>query len=1058
MSAIFYCANTTVKAVEMALSDLKEGKHAIIVPDRFTLSVEREFFERTGKTATFDVDVLSFSRLAVRILEGGGDCLSKEGAVMVLKKVLRKLQPELVHYGKAARKAGFAKELYAAIASFRVMGATHEEMRVASEKLEGGTAKKLKDIALLTEAYLKETKISHTDTLLRFGEAVKAAADCTYLKGRNVTFAGFDFFTGKQSEFIGALMGVVPAVRVTFCPTNFGKNSELYPMECFSALKRIAEEKGIPYRVEEERVFLPAPFSFLNENLFDYNNLTADGLNKVTLFSEPTVYEQFNAAAREIRRLVDTEGFRFREIAVLNPQPEYNVSLSDIFSRYRIPHCVDRSRTLAESAAASFVIGLVRCAAAGMKKDTTFRLLKNPLWGFSLKDRDLFENEALKRGVDFDGFGSTWETLGSEGEEIRNKIYEAVKKIPKGESTVNAFLYGIRAALNSCSENDVFKGAPDVDFENASRERLGAVLEEMGILMGEEPVDASAFCDQFAACAEAETVSVLPNYRDSVFVGNLGESRFTEIRTLIVVNAVAGAFPPDYGYQAVLSALDVEALASAGVQVYPTPMGQLRESQFRILDLFTKCERLYVGMAENTPLGTKNLSGTVFNELKRMLNLPVRRLNDEFLANCNDPEGLIRFAVTPENARFEVPILLGGAKGKAGLQAGVNLWHSLPKEERGAGISPVYAEVDGKRMLKGDVTKVSQLESYFRCPYAHLMNYGLRLRVRDEGDLRVTDVGTLFHTVLERYFRAFSAAKREGKPIPPPQPCVEEVVNEEKKKFRSLTKLQEFTLSAVRRQAVEVLIKLGERALKSGYTPTLFEAEFGMNENGMAGLEIEVGEKTFTLRGKIDRVDVREAEDGKGCICIDYKVGSGKHGEYKDIYYGTQIQLFIYLNALKQQGYLPEGALYLPIDFNVSKDKIAGELKLKGQILEGNGVLDALDPEFLPAFERDGAADSEIISLSAKRAKNGNEKVSGSEILSKEDMEGVLNYVKLLSAGALREISEGYAEKRPLENICERCDMLPVCGGGTAIRKSTVSEMGGIFRKGDEFDVDGRAK
>ncbi|MBV1822360.1 PD-(D/E)XK nuclease family protein, partial [Bacteroidales bacterium MSK.15.36] len=64
-------------------------------------------------------------------------------------------------------------------------------------------------------------------------------------------------------------------------------------------------------------------------------------------------------------------------------------------------------------------------------------------------------------------------------------------------------------------------------------------------------------------------------------------------------------------------------------------------------------------------------------------------------------------------------------------------------------------------------------------------------------------------------------------------------------------------------------------------------------------IELSSGERV-NLIGRIDRVDKLENEDATFVRIIDYK--SGKQDfSLSDIYYGLQIQLLVYLDALLQE-------------------------------------------------------------------------------------------------------------------------------------------------------------
>ena len=68
------------------------GQHIFVVPDRYTLGVEKEICETLYPDGAFNVDVCSFTRLAQKALgKKNKACLSKEGTVLLLNRVLSEL-------------------------------------------------------------------------------------------------------------------------------------------------------------------------------------------------------------------------------------------------------------------------------------------------------------------------------------------------------------------------------------------------------------------------------------------------------------------------------------------------------------------------------------------------------------------------------------------------------------------------------------------------------------------------------------------------------------------------------------------------------------------------------------------------------------------------------------------------------------------------------------------------------------------------------------------------------------------------------------------------------
>ncbi|MDY4709975.1 MAG: hypothetical protein SO203_05300, partial [Eubacteriales bacterium] len=66
-------ANTygfSAENVYRALKTNKNGRSIVIVPDNFTLSIEKNILKKLGTEASFDIEVVSFMRLAQKTLKG----------------------------------------------------------------------------------------------------------------------------------------------------------------------------------------------------------------------------------------------------------------------------------------------------------------------------------------------------------------------------------------------------------------------------------------------------------------------------------------------------------------------------------------------------------------------------------------------------------------------------------------------------------------------------------------------------------------------------------------------------------------------------------------------------------------------------------------------------------------------------------------------------------------------------------------------------------------------------------------------------------------------------
>ena len=96
---------------ENFIFDHLQGRALLLVPDQFTLQMERALFARTGKEALMDIEVLSMSRLGYRLLaELGGSkrsFIDKYGRHMLLADIARTEREHLQVFCGLERKNSF---------------------------------------------------------------------------------------------------------------------------------------------------------------------------------------------------------------------------------------------------------------------------------------------------------------------------------------------------------------------------------------------------------------------------------------------------------------------------------------------------------------------------------------------------------------------------------------------------------------------------------------------------------------------------------------------------------------------------------------------------------------------------------------------------------------------------------------------------------------------------------------------------------------------------------------------------------------------------------------
>lgn len=1031
--------NGAARAVLKELAG-ESGRRIVLVPDSHTLGVEKLVMEYTGLNATLDIEVTGIMRLAKR--ETGMSVLTKEGGVLLMKKVVNACRKQLVHYARAARAPGFAGEIFAAITSIRMNGVTPERLEQAIGELpDGATRRKNRDLVTLYRGYLEELKKAGCDGTMRAERFAAEIPSNPRLKGAKVFAFGFDSLSGIQIKILTEL-AAAGNVTVGLVRAYGEDNAELIPEDFAARLVGAAAELGVktakPVHVREKTA---EPFYTLSRTIFSGSGRKVrDERGAVTLFYESDIFEEYNAVAREIARLVRREGYRYKDIAVIDAAPEHAKQLDEVFTRYRIPHFIDLRYPLKDTLPAKYISAIADMAVFNMRRDKVFRVLKNPLFAWDEREKFLFENYVLATNKDFGAFGEPFTGEGAPFEKLRRALTALAKPFAEKSAKAASYALAAEAMVSGAEYEDRLEACLEGADENSaiSNRRAGIkileLLDEYVRLAGEEDETTEGFKQSFEAAVGAEELALIPRASDSVFVGKPRTGYIYRTRALFILNATQDIFPLKHDFLSIISAADSSRLEDAGVRLYPTPYDSMREEQFAIRDLLTKTDTLYIGYPMSYSSGINKPSG-VISEISERLNKPVIRLSDRFSpAAIKDAKSLEDFVVTPENAVFGY-LMYKNVLPKSALAA---IEKALGKDVAALAKQPQGGEKVAGMLKKSErmFTSVSRIETFFRCPYAHYLRYALRLKEREEGKLRPVDVGLITHRVAERYFNRFKG-RVHSTPRPTLDAAAAEIAAEEilaGARFGSAG-ASVATLKSLEKSLVFLLGKLTDNVLKGNYEPVETELQFGAG--GAAPIKIGASFGDVEMVGKIDRVDVNDAR----VAVFDYKTGAAG-GSPAEIYFGKKLQLAVYLKAAANAfGREPSGAFYVPLkDGYTASGK---DFSYRGFMLGDVGAI--------KEFDSDAASSGEgFLPVRLKTAADGSLSAAASaSALSAAQISQTLDYALAVSAGALEDIYRGEAGRKPLEKGCDSCVYAEVCAGRREYERAW-SKDAAPFRRGAE--------
>lgn len=1024
-------ADATLAGHDALFGLLKEqddgvSRHIFIVPDRFTLGVEREICKRYYDEGTFLVDVCSFTRLAQKALgKANKRCLSKEGTVLLLNRVIREHNDELGYY-KDVKSVSFSREMFASVASLRSSGITPEDVEEKSKAIEGTVGEKLKDVAILYKAYEEALQSEYFDTITRVDWLINNLQK-TFVKDCHIYVLGFNVFSTQQMNFLKRAMLVCPTVSVAFSVTD-DEGRGCYPTAQRDELYSYALSSGIEVRERLVHKELEPCFDFLRRNLFTQKKAVFSGnaSDRVKVSSYPDSYEEIKAVAKEIHYLTYEKGYRFRDVAVVCNDEKYTPIVRKTFDRYGIKYFIDQKYAVKNCFLARYVNALFAASESGMDVRDVLPLIHHPFSGFTREEIQEFEKQRALLNVNYSAFSRPFEN--ESAEKVRSMTEKRVKSVFK-EGKISDYCRLIEEIASEENVQTKAKEYADLAEENSAESvyadgsRFLNVVREIAALCGERIVTAEDFVEMLRSVLENMTVSVLPQYVDTVFVGNTAESRFNDIKVMFVVGASDGYFPMVTGDKLIFGCYDSFLMEKHGLRVFPTPEETNRFEQFEVIDLITKCSYLYLSYATGTADGTPSTQGSGVREIKYYLSLPEKPFiaYHSFYGDESEngvAERLLYEFATTENLFYEYTAGRVPKEYDDCARAFLKEKGFLSEREKGEDDCNL---LDGYMTTESGAYKlsVSKMETYFRCPFQNFLKNVLGLQETIKGELQANDKGTIVHAALENYFKAGKKLRSmtEEERFALALSAVEQAVNAPEYERFYETPSGRKEMDDVKRRSLNAVKVLTENMLHSAFTPVYVEKYFSGDE-----LSFIVNDKKFCFSGLIDRVDTDDEND---VVIIDYKTGHIESG-LQPIFCGEKIQLYVYLKYFINRGYKPLGVFYLPIPDGYAK--YSPSFAMEGQRRKGIDALIKLDDRVLNA--QIGKYESPNVFFDAKITEDGAEEggKNKKKMLSEEDFQAVVSYVEKLVTKAVEEIESGYREKKPVQDGCKYCNYKSICG------------------------------
>lgn len=384
-----------------------------IVPDQMTFQMERTLFSRKELSGSIRAQVVSFSRLAWRILQetGGGlkPFISSVGTQMMLRKIIEEKNGDWRAFQRAISKQGFLSQLETMITEFKRYEVTPESLRMQQEHFnrfvhqspaETGLVHKLDDFIYIYEKLIEQLKHTYMDNEDRLQLLKEKIAEADMLDGAHIYLDGFHHFSPLELSVIGELMKKCNSVQIglTLDPTETGQLHELDVFyrtnQTYQQLMDMAEEAGVSFDGQIhldplKEQFKDRPYFAHLEKYFDTRPAPPYSKEAPIQIAEAVhPRAEIEGIAQEILSLVRDHGYRYRDIAVLLRQSNvYDDLIETIFEDYRIPVFVDQKRSMLHHPLIELIRSMLEAIENGWRSDAVFRVLKT---GFIPADNEEF--------------------------------------------------------------------------------------------------------------------------------------------------------------------------------------------------------------------------------------------------------------------------------------------------------------------------------------------------------------------------------------------------------------------------------------------------------------------------------------------------------------------------------------------------------------------------------------------------------------------------------------------------------------------------------------------
>ena len=971
---------------------------------------------------------------------------------------------------------------------------------------------KLKDISKIYKEYeekLHENYIDSQDMLISLSNKLELSG---YFKDAYIYIDEFTGFTPNQYRVLKQIFKEAKEVYISLTVDNpqsisYSKSDAFSRTKfTYQKLIKLCAEEGISIlpsvNINSEKI---ARFKDCEEllhlekyyNAYPYKTYDK-ATNNIKIKEFNNLYSEIEEIAKEIVNLVRDKGVRYKDITVATRDlNKYDFLVNSIFKEYEIPNFIDKKREAKSNPIIVLIISVLEMKGRRYSYETMFRYLKSGLIGIDSSDINLLENYVLANGIKGKKwFEEVWEykinqntyeeseyeiETKSRVNETKNKALTPIIHLQeklKGKNKVEdicRYIYEflLEIEMPTTIENIImdFKEKGELDIANQYSQVWNIVVDifdQMVEIMGKETVSLDKFIRLISLGFDEYELGLVPPSIDQVLVSSIDRMKNPNTRYLYLVGTIDGTFPLIAKDNGLLSDNDRYSLGQKGIEVDIDSKTKTFEEQYLVYKALTStCENLIVTYPIADHEGKTLRPSVIISRLKKIFpNVDNKSyLVKDDITTSEEILNEISTKTPTFNALINEIKEYDDGKDINDLWLDIYRYYATDDDYKnitekvisGLNYTNQVAKVEEdkiRKLYENKSLSVSRLEKYAECPFAYFIQYGLKAKERKEYSFTAPDLGTFIHNILDKFSKQLINDNLNWRDIDynyinnSVSNIVAEFVSKIPGYILKSSERYKYLAQRLKNMLISAISIISEQIKQGSFEPIGYEVDFGGKKGKYPPIKIVLqnGEE-INLKGQIDRVDKFENEEGKYIRIIDYKSGK-KDLSLTDIYYGLQLQLLVYIDAILASGEYsneninPAAILYSRIDdpiakFDENKDyeeireNILKSLKMQGLLIKDSNIIKQMDK----SLESGEKTTSLIIPANLNKDGTLGRHTKG---VTYDEFDTIRKYVKDLIKDLCEEMLSGNISISPYKNkdkiSCNFCTYSSICQFDTTLK------------------------